>query len=84
MSIEQGYAPKEKNIFRLHDSFLDNIKINGRINEGLLMVEYKLRSGDLFSDMVMGMGMFLKGKIHPISPRTKDMAAVRKIFRDTK
>jgi len=84
ISIEQGYTPKEKNIFRLHDSFLDNIKLNGRINEAMLMIEYKLRSGDLFSDMVMGMGMFLKGKIHPISPRTKDLAAVRKIFRETK
>jgi heterodisulfide reductase subunit C len=84
MSIEQGYAPKEKNIYRLHDSFLDNIWLNGRINEGLFMVEYKLRSGDLFSDMAMGLGMFLKGKIHPVSPRTKDLAAVRKIFRETK
>jgi heterodisulfide reductase subunit C len=84
MALEQGYAPKEKNIYKLHKAFLHNIWVNGRINEGMMMAEYKLWSGDLFSDVIMGMGMFLNGKIHPISPRTKDMAAVRKIFRETK
>jgi heterodisulfide reductase subunit C2 len=84
MALEQGYTAKEKNIYKLHKSFLHNIWVNGRINEGMMMVEYKLWSGDLFSDVISGMGMFMKGKIHPISPRTKDMAAVRKIFSETK
>ena len=84
MAIEQGYAAKEKNILKFHKSFLHNIWINGRINEPMMMVEYKLLSGDLFSDMVMGVDMFLKGKLHLISPRPKDMATVRKIFKQTK
>jgi len=84
MAIEQGYAAKEKNILKFHKSFLHNIWFNGRINEPMMMVEYKLLSGDLFSDMVMGLDMFRKGKLHLISPKPKDMATVRKIFKETK
>jgi heterodisulfide reductase subunit C len=84
MAIEEGVAAKEKNILKFHKSFLDNIWFNGRINEPMMMVEYKVRSGDLFSDMAMGIGMFLKGKLHLVSPRPKDISAVRRIFRETK
>jgi len=82
--IESGRAAKEANILKFHKAFLTNIRIGGRINEPMMMVQYKLASGDLFSDMVMGAGMFMKGKLSLISPRTKDMKAVRDIFAKTK
>jgi len=34
--------------------------------------------------MAMGAGMFMKGKIHLIAPRTGDMKSVRNIFEKTK
>ena len=83
MAIE-GVAAKEKNILKFHEAFLANIRMGGRINEPILMVHYKLKSGDLFSDMAMGIDMFLKGKLSLISPRTKDMRSVRRIFEKTK
>ncbi len=73
MAIETGVGAKEKNILRFHEAFLANIRRGGRINEPMMMVDYKLKSGDLFSDMGMGIDMFLKGKLSLISPRTKDM-----------
>lgn len=84
MCIESGRAAKEANIIKFHRAFLTNIKMGGRINESLMMVQYKLSSGDLFSDMVMGIGMFMKGKLALITPRTRDMKAVRDIFAKTK
>lgn len=84
MAIETGVAAKEKNILKFHEAFLANIKRGGRINEPSLMVEYKLKSWDLFSDMAMGLDMFMKGKLSLISPRTKDMGSVRRIFEKTK
>jgi heterodisulfide reductase subunit C len=84
MAIESGVGAKEKNILRFHEAFLANIRRGGRINEPMMMVEYKLKSGDLFSDMAMGIDMFLKGKLSLISPRTKDMESVRRIFDETR
>ena len=89
-------CPNEVDIARMMDvlrqmaiegglgAFLANIRMGGRINEPSLMVHYKLKSGDLFSDMAMGIDMFRKGKLSLISPRTKDMRSVRRIFEKTK
>jgi hypothetical protein len=49
-----------------------------------MMVQYKFKSGDLFSDALLGMEMFAKGKLSLLSPRTKDMKSVRNIFEKTK
>jgi heterodisulfide reductase subunit C2 len=84
MAIASGVGAKEKNILKFHESFLSNIKMGGRINEPTMMVQYKLKSGDLFSDMGMGINMFLKGKLALVSPKTKNIDAVRKIFEKTK
>ncbi len=84
MAIEKGVAIPQKNVLALHKAFLASIKMFGRINEPLMLAHYKLLSKDFFSDLDMGLSMFLKGKISIISPKTRDMASVKKIFRDTK
>lgn len=83
MAIESGVDAGEKNVVKFHEAFLSSIKMGGRINEPTMLVHYKLKTGDLFSDLGLGMSMFMKGKIKPISPRTKDMKSVRKIFKST-
>jgi heterodisulfide reductase subunit C len=84
MAIESGVGAREKNILKFHEAFLSGIKMGGRINEPLMMVQYKLKSGDLFSDAVMGVEMFMKGKLSLLSPRTKDIKSVKDIFEKTK
>ena len=84
MALAANAAPREKNIPAFHEAFLGSIKKSGRINETAMMVSYKLKSKDYFSDMVMGLGMFAKGKLSPFAPRTKNMAAVRRIFEQSK
>jgi len=84
MAIEESIGAREKNVLKFHEAFLSNIKMGGRINEPLMMVQYKLKSGDLFSDAVMGVEMFMKGKLSLLSPRTKDISSVKEIFEKTK
>ena len=83
-AINEGVAANEKNVLSFHKAFLGSIKSRGRINEPMLMVDYKLRSMDLFSDMAMGLDMFMKGKLSLSSPKTKDINSVRTIFEKTK
>lgn len=83
-ALDSGANIAEKNVVKFHESFLAAIKIGGRVNEPIMMVLYKLKTGDIFSDMVMGLGMFLKGKLSLFSPRTKDIRAIRGIFSKTK
>jgi len=84
IAIESGVGAHEKNILKFHEAFLAGIKRGGRINEPMMMVEYKLKSGDLFSDALMGVDMFMKGKLALLSPRTKDIKSVKGIFEKTK
>jgi heterodisulfide reductase subunit C2 len=84
MAIESGIGAKEKNVLKLHQSFLSCIKMRGRINEPMLVAGYKLKSGDLFSDLAMGIDMFLKGKLPLRAARVEDLRSVRSIFKKTK
>jgi heterodisulfide reductase subunit C2 len=84
MAIESGVGAREKNVLKFHEAFLSSIKFGGRIHEMMMTVHYKLKSGDLFSDAVVGADMFLKGKLAFLPPRTKDMKNVRDIFEKTK
>lgn len=84
MALEGGKGSKEKSVLAFHEAFLSSIRSGGRLNEPLMMVNYKLKSGDLFSDMALGLDMFTKGKLSLFGPKTKDVASVRKIFERTK
>lgn len=84
MAIEKGIPAREKNVLKFHEAFLSGMKMSGRVNEPIMMVQYKLKSLDLFSDALLGINMFLKGKLALLSPRTKDMKSVKDIFEKTK
>lgn len=83
MALETGVGAREANVLKFHESFLAGIKRGGRINEPIMMVQYKLKSGDLFADAALGLDMFAKGKLSLLSPRTKDMKSVKRIFEKT-
>lgn len=84
MAIEEGTGAREANILKFHEAFLSGVKSGGRINEPMMIARYKMTTGDLFSDLKLGLDMFMKGKLALVSPKTKDVASVRKIFERTK
>lgn len=79
MALEEGYRP-DLIVYALHRSFLDTIRLWGRVHELSMLVEYKLRSRDLFSDLGIGIGLILKGKIHFLPERIRDLAAIRRLY----
>jgi heterodisulfide reductase subunit C len=80
MAIGRGVRAGEQRVYRLHQAFLDSIRAWGRLHELTMLMEYKLRSGDLVSDLDMGVSMFVKGKIHPLPKRIGGIAEVRRLF----
>lgn len=49
-----------------HQAFLDVLLHKGRNDEAALVSDYKLRSGDLLSDIEMAPPMIIKGKLDPL------------------
>jgi heterodisulfide reductase subunit C len=81
MSLEEGYRAKEKEIVALHNAFIESIRRGGRVHEATMLMEYKLRSGDYWTDLIPGMKLFMKGKIPLIPGRIKGMDSIREIYR---
>ena len=81
MALEAGYAPPEAKVYALHRSFVDNIKLFGRLHEATMLAEYKLRSRDLFSDLDLGALLFIKGKLRLLPERVKALGQVKELYR---
>ncbi|MBN1955613.1 MAG: 4Fe-4S dicluster domain-containing protein [Anaerolineae bacterium] len=87
MALGEGYAP-EPSVYALHRSFLDSIKMWGRVHELTMLMEYKMRLlpkpaiffDGLVSDLMMGGGLIAKGKISFVPERVKRLKEVRRLY----
>jgi heterodisulfide reductase subunit C2 len=61
-------------------SFLQSVRRNGRVFELGMMMAYKLRSRDLFSDAEKTGQMLAKGKLSLLPKRSGSVAAVAAVF----
>jgi heterodisulfide reductase subunit C2 len=68
MARAEGLRPNQPRVALFHDIFVGVIRVTGQMHEATLLGVYKVLSGDLFSDLVVGAQLFLKGKI-PILPK---------------
>ncbi|MEW6489237.1 MAG: 4Fe-4S dicluster domain-containing protein [Thermodesulfobacteriota bacterium] len=80
MALESGVRVAEKRVVAFHEAFLDSIEKGGRIHEALMVCAYKLKSGDLFSDVGIGLSMFAKGRLPLLGPRVEGKKEVRRLF----
>ena len=80
ITLAENVPAAERSVFKLHKAFLNSIRRFGRLHELSMILEHKLTSRDLFSNLDMGIDMFLKGKIHPLPKRIKGMAEVKELF----
>jgi heterodisulfide reductase subunit C len=76
--------PKARNIISFHRSFLDSIRLTGRLSEFGLIVDYKMRTFHLFQDILLAPKMILKGKLGFIPERIRKISDMRRIFIKTK
>ncbi|MHB1000552.1 MAG: 4Fe-4S dicluster domain-containing protein [Armatimonadota bacterium] len=81
VSIEEGIAPGEPKIKTFHNTFLSSVEHIGRIHEVTMLGEFKLRTLDLFSDIFLGIKMFLKGKLAIEPSFVKSRAELKRIFK---
>lgn len=80
LAIRKGVKPAEPRVPVFHQSFLNSIKRWGRVYEIGMIVDYKLRSGDLVGDMKLGLKMFAKGKLSLLPHSIKGKTEMKKIF----
>jgi heterodisulfide reductase subunit C len=85
MALEAGYAPPETTVYALHRSFLDSIKLFGRVHETTMLAEYMLRSKDIFSLLRSNIGvaitLLVNRKIPILPERVKGLAQVKELYR---
>ncbi len=80
IAFESGVAVMPRSISAFHKSFLDRIRSNGRLHEMGLVIEYKLRSGNLMKDVTNAPAMFARGKLSILPDRIDGVAEVKRIF----
>ena len=80
IALAENVPAAERSVFKLHEAFLNSIRRFGRLHELSMILEHKLTSRDLLSNLDMGIDMFLKGKIHPLPKRIQGMDQVKKLF----
>jgi len=83
MALQEGVAPAEKKVYALHQSFIDSIRLWGRVHELSMLMEYKLRAIDIFTDIGMGLQLIIKGKIPVLPERIKNLEQVKALYRRT-
>ena len=88
ISLREGRTQQTK-LPLFHTTFLAGIKSNGKIHELMLILRYTLTSGDifkfkkLFKDMILGVKMFLRGKLAILPSKIKGAKEVKRIFQLT-
>lgn len=81
LAIEEQAAVGDARVKQFNRSFLGSVRRHGRVFEAGMMAAYKLRTGDLFSDVGKVPQMFLKGKLGVLPKRSGGAPEVREVFR---
>jgi heterodisulfide reductase subunit C len=80
IALREQVPAAERSVLKLHQAFLDSIRLWGRLHELSMLLQYKLTARSLLPDMDMGLDMFRKGKIHPLPKRIQGMDQIKKLF----
>ena len=81
MAVERKVAIPDARGEMFNRSFLGSVRRHGRVFELGMMAAYKLRSGDLLSDVDKLPRMLAKGKISLLPRRSGEAKRLREIFR---
>jgi heterodisulfide reductase subunit C len=79
--LKKGIQTQESEVPTFHSTFMKTIRTFGRVHELFLIGMYKMKTKSYFTDMELGMKMFKKGKIHLLPHRSKNIGAVKEVFK---
>jgi heterodisulfide reductase subunit C len=80
LGLDADAADAPRRIAAFHRSFLAQIEGNGRLHEMGMVVEYKLRTGDLMKDVTNAPGMVSRGKLSLRADRIRGIDEIKRIF----
>lgn len=92
LAVRLGITPALPQVAAFHQSFLQNLKLTGRVFEGALLPAFWLRSGqmgrlfktgDLRSELRQGVKLMLKGRLAPVPSVIKGKSEVSAILRSS-
>jgi heterodisulfide reductase subunit C2 len=81
LAIERKAAVPDGHGKQFNHSFLSSVRHHGRVFEVGMLAAYKLRTGDLFSDVDKAPKMLAKGKLSLLPHRSGGVKQVREVFR---
>ncbi len=90
MASHSSITPGEKSLAIFHQTFLEELKRRGRVNELWLMNAYnlkpgeqkeKIRSGTLKEEMLLGLTLWRKGRLNLLPRRSKAIREIRDLYR---
>ena len=80
MAIEEGVTIAEPDILNFHKEVLHSIERYGRTHKFEIMLRYKMRRHDWFSDMAVGIKMFVRRKLGLRPSRSRDIKTIKGLF----
>lgn len=90
MALDEEYAP-ETAIYSLHRSFLDSIRMWGRMHEVTMLAEFKTREllaeypvffKGLLDDMKLGANLVMSGKLSFLPERIKGLEEIKALYEE--
>jgi heterodisulfide reductase subunit C len=83
-SIKEGLvSSKAKPQLSFYRSFLDAVKMSGRLSEVVMTIGFKMRTFRLWQDVKLVPSMLAKGKLKFIPESIKDTKSIKRIFKKT-
>ena len=80
LAVEGGGTLSHARARTFNDAFLKSLRRHGRVYELGLMTAYKMRIGDLFSDLDKALKLAREGKLSLLPRRSRGAGAVREVF----
>ena len=90
MAFHSSIAPKERLLAIFHQTFLQELRRHGRVNELWLMSAFnrkpgvlreKITSGMLKAEISLGWALWRKGKLHLAARRSKAIEEIKAVYR---
>ncbi len=80
IALEEGVPPAEPDILAFHREVVGSIHKYGRTHKLEIMMRYKLRQLDMFSDLDLGLKMLAKRKLDLLPSKIADQRVMKRIF----
>jgi len=80
LALEEGIRPSEQTVKVFHQTFLQLVRLTGRMYEPGLVGLYNLRSGQLLASADLGLPMLTHGKVNLLPKRFPGRGEVDRIF----